>query len=109
MLPVATIIEKLQEAMIWQDGESLFEIRARLTPAQLAAPGQLVLRVSERGILPWLLRARVENQNGDLVFEVVQQLPASVTHADVEAIVADWQAKGYLLSVNVSPPNAGKE
>jgi hypothetical protein len=108
MLPVATIIDKLLEAAIWQDGEGLLEIRARLTPAQLAAPGQLVLRVSERGALPWLLRARVE-QDGELLFEVIEPLPANITHTDVEAIIADWQVRGYLLSVNVSVPNEGKE
>lgn len=108
MLPVATIVEKLQEAALWQDGESLYEVRSRLTPAQLAAPGQLVIRISERGALPWLMRARVE-QNDDLLFEVIQQLPASVTHANVEEIIADWQARGYLLGVNVSVPQVGKE
>lgn len=103
MLPVSAIIEKLQEAASWQDGESLTALRARLTSAQLAAPGKVVLRISERGALPWLLRARVE-QNGELLFEVAQRLPASINHAHIEALVADWQAQGHLLGVTISFP-----
>lgn len=78
MLPVSTIIEKLQEASPWPDGESLDAIRKRLTPEQLCGPGRVTLRISERGALPWLLRARIE-QHGVLLFEAIQCLPAGIT------------------------------
>lgn len=104
MLPVSTIIEKLQEASAWSDGENLDAIRERLAPEQLAASGCVTLRISERGALPWLLRARVE-QHGVLLFETILRLPAGITHANIEAIVQEWQAQGHLLGVTIHPLN----
>lgn len=100
MLSVTTILDKLEEAASWEDGEELTAIRARLTLDQLTAPGRLILRISERGTLPWLFRARIE-QHGTLLCEVAQRLPADLTHAKIQAVIEGWQALGY--SVNVTP------
>lgn len=52
MLTVADIIRHLAKASVWQDGESLVSVSQRLTAEQLAGPGRLILRISERGDWP---------------------------------------------------------
>ena len=102
MATVATIIVKLQECSEWEDGESLAAIRSRLTAEQLQGPGMLVLRISERRPFPSLLCGRVV-QSGTALFEVKRRLPANVTRQDIDKLVQEWRAAGYLERITISP------
>lgn len=108
MWPVKLIIDKLQGALPWADGEGLDSIRAKLSPGQLEAPGSLALRISERGELPGLLCARVI-QNGSQLFEVKHRLPASATSENIDALITTWQAAGYIERITISTPNRREE
>ena len=98
MLTVKEIIAHLEKASLWQDGESLVSISQRLTPEQLAGPGRLILRISERGAYPWLLRACVL-QDEQQLFEVQGRIPEHVTDEDIQALVSEWIRLGYVQVV----------
>jgi len=108
MATVETIIAELQESSEWEDGESLAAIRSRLTAGQLQGPGTLVLRISERGPLPSLLCGLVL-QSGTALFEVKCRLPANVTSQDIDKLVQEWQAAGYLERITINQPPGSQE
>lgn len=95
MVQVRTIIDQMCNVVAWEDGEDISAIIARLTAEQLDAPGKLMLRISQRGELPGLVCCRVE-QEGVSLFEVKQRLPASLTCSEVDRLVEDWQATGFV-------------
>ena len=100
METVADILDGLEEVATWLDGESLASIRARLTPAQLAGPGDVFSCIDERGAAPRVLRVSVK-QGGIALFEVIQRLPRALTHAAVEAWLQAWGATGAFQSATI--------
>jgi hypothetical protein len=95
------LLVSLEKMAAWEDGESVATIRGRLTPEQLAAPGTLLLRISERGGRPWVIRGLVL-QEGMVLGEVMNRLPATLTHEEVMAGIEALRERGYLQGIRVT-------
>ncbi len=98
-ITVKDMLDKLDEFDAWEDGESLSDIRARLTPEQLASEFTYCTYAKHRAGLPSILRVNATLLNSDetILFEVQHKLPADMPDdSSLNARFEDMCRKGYI-------------
>jgi hypothetical protein len=90
-------LDKLEQEPFGADGESVASIRARLSPEQLASPGQLGIHISWRAGMPGVIRLSLRIVGHDeILCELTHRLAAHMSWQDIEEMVAEWKQLGYV-------------